>query len=131
MASYNGTDADNVQAGGFVNYYGGDGNDYLSGDATPNQLYGGQGNDILLGSQNLTFSGSGTLADPFVLTSFAPSGDDYIEGGTDADIVYAADGNDTIYGGDGNDSGVVTAISGSSYVAGLYGGDGNDLLDGG
>ena len=38
MANFYGNDLDNSQTGGFVNYYGGDGNDFLQGDATANQL---------------------------------------------------------------------------------------------
>ena len=65
MANFYGTDIDDAAVGGaFVNYYGGDGNDFLNGNANPNELYGGQGNDHLAGGVWTTFTGNGTLANP-------------------------------------------------------------------
>src|SRR5207253_3160754 len=103
MANFYGSDPDEQVYSGFVNYYGGDGNDILQGDATPNQLYGGQGNDFLAGSVYTVLTGTGTPANPYVFSGFGASGDDYLEGGAGRDAIYAADGNDTIYGGDGDD----------------------------
>jgi Ca2+-binding RTX toxin-like protein len=66
MANFYGADGDDstVALGPFVNYYGGNGNDFLTGSAGPNEVYGGQGNDVVLGAIFLTFSGTGTAADP-------------------------------------------------------------------
>ena len=47
MANFYGTDRDDgITLSDFVNYFGGDGNDLLAGNATPNQIYGGPGNDV-------------------------------------------------------------------------------------
>jgi Ca2+-binding RTX toxin-like protein len=132
MANFYGTDVNNNQTGGFVNYYGGDGNDILLGDANANELYGGQGNDWLAGANYTTFTGTGTAADPYVITGFQPSGADYLEGGSGSDILHGADGNDELYGGAGNESGVVQVQGvNNHFVAGLYGGEGDDYINGG
>ena len=131
MASFNGTDGDDGMVGGFLNYSGGDGNDFLGGDAAPNALFGGQGNDFLSGSAVLSFTGAATFASPALITSLAPSGNDYLEGGSGDDIIYGADGNDTMYGGDGNESAVISSFSGQVIFGGLFGGDGDDFIDGG
>ena len=131
MAGFYGSDIDNSQSGGFDNYYGGDGRDFLQGNATPNAVYGGEGNDVVNGSGFTTFSGAGTLVSPFVLTAFGPSGNDYLEGGSGDDVAYGADGDDVIYGGDGNESGIITSFNGQVFVGGLFGGEGADLIDGG
>ena len=131
MANFYGDDTDNSQFGGFVNFYGGDGHDFLQGEAGANALYGGEGNDVLNGSLYLAYVGDGTFASPYVLTSFGPSGDDYFEGGSGDDVVYGADGNDVLYGGDGNESGIVSGYHGEVEIAGLFGGEGQDYLDGG
>src|SRR5882762_8374183 len=128
MANFYGDDGeDGVSSDNdFSNYYGGDGNDFLEAIDTNNELYGGTGNDVLVGGNFLTFSGDGSPGAPVVLTSFAASGSDYLEGGTGDDILYGADGNDTIFGGSGNESGVVAGNFGTFFQAGLFGGDGND-----
>jgi len=131
MANYYGNDLDNLRFGGSTDYYGGDGNDFMTGDAGANQLYGGEGNDILAGSDLVIYTGTGSAAAPFALTSFRPSGDDYIEGGAGRDVLYGADGNDSIFGGAGNASGVFSAFDGEFWIGGIYGGAGNDLTFGG
>ncbi len=70
MANFYGDDTDDRVFGGFVNFYGGDGDDFMQGDAAANALYGGEGNDVLNGSLYLTYLGEGTLASPYVITSF-------------------------------------------------------------
>jgi serralysin len=132
MANFYGTDIDDATNGtNFVNLYGGDGRDFLTGTAGPNEIYGGQGNDALLGADFLTVLGTATLADPFRGFTFGPTGNDYLEGGAGDDIAYGADGNDTIYGGDGNESGIITSFSNQVGIGGLFGGDGDDFIDGG
>jgi len=104
MANFYGGDGDDVVGGGFTNYYGGDGQDFLAGDQANNEFYGGAGNDVPLGGAVITFAGSGAPDAPFALTSFAASGNDYLEGGTGDDVLYGADGDDSIFGGNGNES---------------------------
>jgi Ca2+-binding RTX toxin-like protein len=131
MANFYGNDLDNLAAGGFSNYYGGDGRDIMLGDANPNENYGGQGNDFLGGSIYTGLTGDGSQANPYKPSGFPASGNDYLEGGTGDDAAYGADGNDVIYGGDGNDSGVFQGYFNLYFVGGLFGGDGDDLIFGG
>lgn len=132
MASFNGTDGDDLALVGFTNYSGGDGNDLMGGDANGNQFYGGAGSDGLVGSLPTTFTGTGGASSPRLYLTFNPSGDDFFEGGTGNDAAYGADGNDIIFGGDGDDAGVIAVAGGDFFIfAGLRGGDGNDLIDGG
>ncbi|NGN97557.1 type I secretion C-terminal target domain-containing protein [Grimontia sp. S25] len=62
-------------------------------------------------------------------------GDDTIDAGNGADIVYAGAGNDTVSGGNGVDE--IYGEAGNDILSGdnaedhLYGGDDNDTLDGG
>ena len=49
VANFYGTDANDNVSGGFTDYYGGGGNDFLQGDAVANLLYGGAGSDVLNG----------------------------------------------------------------------------------
>ncbi|KKD58306.1 hypothetical protein RN22_21870 [Grimontia sp. AD028] len=62
-------------------------------------------------------------------------GDDTIDAGNGADIVYAGAGNDTVSGGNGVDEIYGEAgndtLSGDNAEDHLYGGDDNDTLDGG
>jgi Ca2+-binding RTX toxin-like protein len=135
MAGYYGTDIDNLQIGGaFTEYYGGNGNDYLIGNTGQNNdFFGGYGNDILLAeAPGSAFTGTGTFANPYVLTYVgATSLDNYLYGDEDSDIMYGFAGNDVFYGGAGDDSGIVLAFSSFYWQAGLYGGAGADYLDGG
>jgi Ca2+-binding RTX toxin-like protein len=99
---------------------GGDGNDQLYGDWTPDQpdafsdpaghtgddtLYGGAGNDQLMGNSGDDTLDGGDGDDKLF-------GDSYKNGG-----IYTGQGDDVLTGGAGNDS--------------LYGGAGNDTLNGG
>ncbi|MBW9275687.1 MAG: hypothetical protein K1563_18575, partial [Candidatus Thiodiazotropha sp. (ex. Lucinisca nassula)] len=64
-------------------YFGGDGDEALSGMSKSDRLYGGGGNDTLNGN----------------------AGDDYLEGNAGIDKLNGGIGNDELYGGAGNDSG--------------------------
>jgi fibronectin-binding autotransporter adhesin len=107
---------DTIQQGSLARsaeFYGGDGNDYLSGGNLNDLLVGGAGADRLLGKE-----GSNELwGDNVGEQDLNVGGDDNISSGG---------GNDVIYGGGGNDS--ITAGGGIDYV---YGGFGNDTIDGG
>jgi len=159
MPSFYGTDAPDGQiGGGFDQFYGGAGTDELESDfagATfmsggtgddkvtgftgPDEINGDSGNDRVLGAHASDGHGTGTAADPYVLTAGDPSGNDRLFGGTDGDVLYGFDGNDRLFGGDGNESGTIPIESRSAhgdvsteyYTGGLFGGEGNDYLDGG
>ncbi|MCB1498982.1 MAG: hypothetical protein KDK07_04205 [Bauldia sp.] len=133
---YANSDADSGQVGGFVNYYGGNGNDLLKGTAGANSLYGGEGNDLLAGSEATTLNthvtGSGTANDPYKFTDTPPaSGNDVLEGGSGRDGIYGFDGDDVIHGGEGDDAGVTQGYVGVYWEGGLHGGDGDDAIYGG
>jgi autotransporter-associated beta strand protein len=128
-----------------VEFYGGEGNDYLAGgngddilDGGPgdDRLLGGNGNDILLGGagndrlsggngDDLMYGDSSVNLtvprefDELVLVLPPPNqqGRDIIAGDNGNDIAYGEGGNDTITGGNDDDL--------------IRGGDGNDRLDGG
>ncbi len=96
-----------------VTFYGGegddrltgsDGNDVLVGQAGADTLSGGIGNDVLNGGD----------------------GDDHLSGELGNDTVYGGTGNDWISGGDGDDS-----VSGEDGVDTILGGGGGDYLSGG
>ncbi|MBR0800507.1 hypothetical protein JQ615_34605, partial [Bradyrhizobium jicamae] len=127
---YGGATDSSVQGGGFTNYYADSGNDFIGGNPTGNsEFFGGAGNSVISTSTYLTFTGTGTTADPFILTSFtASTGNDVIFGGSGKDQINAPFGNDTVYGGSGNLSGLTTAYAGEVFYAGIYGGNGNDVF---
>ena len=134
MPNFYGNDLENVQYGGNSSYYGGAGNDILSGDGAVNEtFYGGDGNDVLRGRFYDSFGGGGTDQSNYTLNflDIFPADNYTFEGGVGSDIIYGADGNDVIYGGDGDDSGTVQAESGTYWTAGLFGGSGDDYVDGG
>jgi fibronectin-binding autotransporter adhesin len=119
-------------------FYGEDGDDYLSGAMNDDWLVGGLGNDRINGSGgNNIIWGDNAPTNPDDLTpqDSAIGGDDQLS---------ALDGNDVFYGGGGNDQ--VSAGGGDDYAYGgagddliegaagddrLYGGAGNDILGGG
>ena len=70
--------------------YGGDGNDFLSGNIADNALYGGRGNDDLRGG-----SGSDIL--------YGEAGDDVLYGEEENDILIGGEGSNELYGGAGAD----------------------------
>jgi Ca2+-binding RTX toxin-like protein len=133
--AYYGGDGDQSQSGGaFTEFYGGNGADYLIGNTgASNDFFGGYGNDVLLAeTTGGVFTGTGTLANPFVVTAVgATSGANYMYGDVDSDVIYGYAGNDTLYGGQGDDGGIRLMQSGFYWQAGLYGGAGVDYLDGG
>ena len=92
---------------------GNDGDDLVRGDSGNDLLYGGAGNDTLYGD-----AGNDRV--------FGDAGNDLAYGGDANDTVDGDAGNDTLYGDAGNDS-----LSGGADDDRLYGGTGNDTLYGG
>jgi len=91
-----------------------DGDDYLHGDETANDIRGGDGNDLIegLGGDDPHLHGG--------------DGSDHISGGDGADELKGGNGNDTLYGDDGDDE-----LHGQDGNDRVYGNDGNDDLRGG
>ena len=100
-------------------FYGEDGDDYLSGAMNNDWLVGGLGSDRINGSggDNVIW-GDNSPTNPGDLTP-----QDGPDGGNDQ--LSALGGNDVFYGGAGNDT--VSGGAGNDYA---YGGQGNDTLDG-
>ncbi len=120
---------DTIQQGSLdraAEFYGGEGNDYLSGANRNDLLVGGWGNDRLLGKEGNNELWGDNIGEQDIDLPVGKTGDDNISAGGGADIIY---------GGAGADS--VTAGGGIDYVYGGYGddtvdgGDGNDRLYGG
>jgi Ca2+-binding RTX toxin-like protein len=120
---------DTVQQGSLdraAEYYGGEGNDYLSGANRNDLLVGGWGKDRLLGKE-----GSNELWGD----NIGEQDSDLAVGKTGDDNMSAGAGSDVIYGGAGADS--ITAGGGVDYAYAGYGddtvdaGDGNDRMYGG
>jgi Ca2+-binding RTX toxin-like protein len=107
---------------------GGSGVDVIAGGELADELSGGSGNDIVAGGNSASFDGNGSQLGPG-----APSGNDFINGGSGSDGLYGFDGDDEIYGGPGDDRGVVAFDNpfAATVAAGLFGGDGADIIDGG
>ncbi|MDR3088800.1 MAG: putative Ig domain-containing protein [Desulfobulbaceae bacterium] len=92
---------------------GGDGNDYIVGEAGDDRLNGGAGVDQLFGEAGDDALSGGAGDDALD----GGAGDDYMSGGAGNDLFYGGAGNDTLLGGDGHDY--------------MIGDDGNDLFYGG
>ncbi|MFC1385690.1 MAG: calcium-binding protein, partial [gamma proteobacterium symbiont of Clathrolucina costata] len=91
-------------------YFGGDGDEALSGMSNRDRLYGGGGNDTLNGN----------------------AGDDYLEGNAGIDKLDGGVGNDELYGGSGDDARIHdSGLYGREGDDALYGEAGHDTLDGG
>ena len=100
-------------------FYGEDGDDYLTGALNNDWLVGGLGHDRINGS-----GGDNVIwGDNAPTTPSDESPQDEATGGNDA--LSAAGGTDVFYGGGGNDT--VSAGAGNDYA---YGGQGHDTLDG-
>ncbi len=119
-------------------FYGEDGDDYISGATNNDWLVGGLGNDRINGSggDNVIWGDnaptlpatrqpqdSGGSAATITLSGLG--GNDVFYGGGGHDSVSAGGGNDYAYGGQGNDT-----LDGHDGDDRLYGGAGNDVLSG-
>ncbi len=96
-----------------MEFYGGEGNDYLAGGNGNDLLDGGDGSDRLLGGGGID-------------TLMGGEGNDRLQGGVGNDLLFGDAGNDTMYGDANNDM-----LDGGDGKDVMYGGVGNDLLRGG
>jgi Ca2+-binding RTX toxin-like protein len=152
---------DTIQQGSLTKqaeFYGGDGDDYLSGNSGNDLLVGGLGLDRLIGNagnnelwgdnvgqQDLDIGDADNISASTGMDKIyggggndsisAGSANDYVFGGWGADTIDGGAGNDRLYGGQGNDT--ITGFSGNDLLAGnegddrLYGQTGLDVLIGG
>ncbi len=95
------------------NIVGGDGNDYLVGNSSANDIRSFGGNDTVYGLDGNDVIVGGDGDDSLV----GNANRDWIQGGTGNDVIRGYGGKDSLFGEDGIDK--------------LYGGDGNDYLYGG
>ncbi len=102
MATYIGTDGNDVNFGSQQTQYGLDGADRLAPNSNNKSyfLYGGSGNDWLQGFDydDQLYGGAG--ADEL----YGYKGSDYLEGGAGNDYLDGGKGNDLLYGGPGQDA---------------------------
>lgn len=102
-------------------YYGGSGNDTVSGTILNDTMYGDAGNDSLNGGwlDDQLYGGTGDD------TLLGDLGYDVLHGDAGNDLLYGGDDTyDDLYGGDGND----TLYAGNSSGDYSYGGAGDDLI---
>ena len=93
--------------------------DTLTGDSEDNEFWAGNGDDLIAGQAgNDTVSG-GNGSD----TIDGGADDDELHGDADADVISGGSGNDTIFGGEGGDE-----IEGNSGADEIHGGDGGDEI---
>ncbi|BBM04131.1 calcium-binding protein [Microbulbifer sp. GL-2] len=119
---------DKVQNG--ISYFGGAGDDTITGTTYDDKMDGGTGKDTLSGEDgNDEIKGKG--GDDIIYggkgedTIEGDEGNDQIEAGDDDDTVLGGEGKDTIEGGNGED-----VIEGGQGEDTLYGDDGNDTIKG-
>ena len=119
-----GSNDDNIVGGtGSDEIFGGDGNDRLVGAFGNDVIHGGNGNDRIFGSADLN-------------VLFGDAGDDIIFGGDQIDRIFGGDGIDQIYGLDGDDilnagDGGVAGTVGITQADFILGLGGNDTITGG
>ena len=119
-----GSNDDFINGGaGLDNIFGRGGDDQLIGAAGNDRLRGNQGNDTIFGSTGMNLI-------------YGNLGDDIIFGGDEADTIYGGDGIDQIYGLDGDDfldagDGGVAGTAGIAEADLILGLGGNDTITGG
>lgn len=114
-----------------VDYYSGDGPDFMVGGHTAETLMGGTGRDLIAGggADDLLYGGDngdvlrGNIGNDVL---YGGNQQDNLGGGRGNDVIYGEAGQDDRYGGRGNDT-----ISGGASHDYLKGSDGDDSLDGG
>jgi len=106
---------------GFVNAFGSQFDDLISGTRNDNDLFGGSGNDTIQGGMGHDdiYGDGNNPADVLI-----NPGNDILIGGTGADKLYGGDGYDILDGGAGAD--ILVYTSGADT---LIGGGGNDYYD--
>jgi Ca2+-binding RTX toxin-like protein len=131
--------------GGLMNdrIFGGDGADYLIGEAGDDLLFGGAGNDSLYGNKgnDLLDGGSGDdylTDDEGDSRMFGGDGNDHLnaygsgqsllDGGAGNDYLYAGDGSHTLLGGEGDDNLLYSGGTAQEWHVTLDGGGGDDLI---
>lgn len=131
-------------------FFGGDGNDTLTGGSNDDVINGGSGSDTLIGNDgNDRLIGSfgdddifGGEGDDTIFgsadenTIYGDAGNDIIFGGNDVDTIFGGDGIDQIYGLAGDDilsagDGGVAGTAGIGQADLVLGLDGNDTITGG
>ena len=136
---YGGGGIDNVTQANVplpAEFYGGDGDDVMSGGSHDDLLVGGPGRDRLNGANgfNILWGDDAPTAAVPRPQDLASGGNDVLGGGNQADVIYggggddsvsAGGGNDYVYGGEGADT-----IGGAEGDDRLYGGAGPDVLSG-
>ncbi len=122
-----------MDVGGRVVVYGGDGNDqiYATDARFPIAIFGEGGHDQITGGSADDMLDGGDGVDRL----WGSAGDDLIRGGDGDDFLYGREGNDILIGGAGNDYldgdiGADLMIGGAGHDY-LKGGSGEDLLIGG
>lgn len=119
---YGGNGNDSLTGGlGNDALFGGAGDDLLQSSAGDDQLVGGAGNDHMFGSYGNDNLDGGDGND----NMNGEVGDDVLEGGAGNDQILGGVGNDNLSGGDGDDN--LNAQAGNDF---LRGGAGTDILDG-
>ncbi|HTN73835.1 MAG TPA: calcium-binding protein, partial [Pirellulaceae bacterium] len=124
-----GDDGDDYLSGGSLNDIldGGAGTDRLLGNAGEDRLYGGGGSDNISGGVgNDYLSGDGYLDALHVEQQAADAGRDTLSGDAGDDTIHGGAGMDSLLGGIGNDY-----LSGGEDGDALDGGDDHDILLGG
>jgi autotransporter-associated beta strand protein len=118
-------------------FYGEDGDDYLTGAMNNDWLVGGLGDDRINGSggDNVIWGDNApTLPSDPNPQDLAIGGNDQLSGLGGADVIYGGGGNDVVTAGAGND--YVSGGQGNDDIGGsdgddrLYGGLGNDIISG-
>ena len=115
---------------GHKHYYGGDGNDSITGSSDADTIFGNGGADTIqgmLGADSLSGGGGNDEIWANNLGVGPPIGADFsantIHGGEGDDHLFGADGKDRLYGDAGNDR--IYGFSGADWIAG---GDGRDTV---
>jgi fibronectin-binding autotransporter adhesin len=119
-------------------FYGEDGNDYISGAMFDDWLVGGLGHDQIVGSggNNIIWGDNApSLPNDPTPQDSEVGGDDKLSGLGGNDVFYGGGGNDEISAGGGDDYAYGGAgddlIEGAAGDDRLYGGAGNDVIGGG
>ena len=116
-------------------FYGGGGNNYIVGGTGTNTVVGGGGafqtlyangasGDVIIGGSGVGASNVLVENGTGAATLYGDlSGDNYIVGGANADVLLGGSGTNYLFGGDGADS--IVGGTGTNYI---FGGFGNDFI---